>query len=77
MVEALLYKLRMFGLPMYVSDNMFYNKNAFYNNTTTPESVLNKKPNSISYHSFSGSLDFMTIIIYNQVNDKNTYDSSE
>ena len=47
---ALLYKLRMMGIPF--SDPCFvygYNKLVFYN-TALPESTLNKKSNSIAYH---------------------------
>ena len=49
MVEALRYKLRIFGVPIYGSANVFCYNKVIYNNTITPESVLKKNHRSISY----------------------------
>ena len=51
-VEALYYKLRMFGVLIYGSTNVFCDDKVVYNNTITPESVLKRKHHSISYHRF-------------------------
>ena len=48
MVEALHYKLQMFGVPIYGYTNMFCDNEAIYNNTITPESVMKNKHHSIS-----------------------------
>jgi hypothetical protein len=50
MIEALRYKLRMFGVPLTGPTNVFCDNEAVYKNTTRPESTLSKKHHSISYH---------------------------
>ena len=50
MVEALRYKLRMFGVPLDGAANVFCDKKAVYKNTAIPESTLRKKHHSIAYH---------------------------
>ena len=49
-VKALRYKLRMFGIPMEGSANLYCDNEAVYKNVSMPSSVLNKKMHSISYH---------------------------
>ena len=48
MVEALRYKIWMFGLPIYGSINALYDNEAVYKNTITPESILNNNQHSIA-----------------------------
>ena len=50
MVEALRYKLRMFGVPVNGAVSVFCDNEAVYKNTVMPESVLKKKHHSIAYH---------------------------
>ena len=51
LVEALRYKLRMFGIPIEGPTNVFCdNDEAVTKNTIFPESTLKKKHNSIAYH---------------------------
>jgi hypothetical protein len=50
MIEALRYKLRMFGIPIDGPANVFCDNEAVYKNTSRPESVLKKKHHSIAYH---------------------------
>ena len=50
LVEALRYKLRMFGVPIEGPTNVFCDNESVYKNVSTPESVLKKKHHSISYH---------------------------
>jgi len=50
MVEALRYKLRMFGVPLDGAASVFCDNEAVYKNTVLPESVLRKKHHSIAYH---------------------------
>jgi hypothetical protein len=50
LVEALRYKLRMFGISIEGPTNVFCNNEALTNNSVFPESTLKKKHNSIAYH---------------------------
>jgi hypothetical protein len=50
MIEALRYKLRMFGVPIEGPTNVFCDNEAVCKNTTRPESTLTKKDHSIAYH---------------------------
>jgi len=50
LLVALRYKLRMFGVPLCGPANVFCDNQGVVNNTTLPESVLNKKHNQICYH---------------------------
>jgi hypothetical protein len=50
MIEALRYKLRMFGVPIDGPTNIFCDNGAVCSNTTRPESTLSKKHHSIAYH---------------------------
>ena len=50
LVEALRYKLRMFGVPIEGTTNVFCDNELVYKNTSTPESVLKKKHHSSEYH---------------------------
>ena len=47
LVEALRYKLRMFGIPMEGPTNTFCDNETVTKNTILPESTLKKKQNSI------------------------------
>jgi hypothetical protein len=50
LIEALRYKLRMFGVPIDGPTNIFCDNEAVYKNCSRPESTLNKKHHSIAYH---------------------------
>ena len=50
MIEALRYKLWMFGIMIDGPANVYCDNKAVYKNTTIPESVLKKKHHSIAYH---------------------------
>ena len=50
LIEALRYKLRMFGFPIEGPTNIFCNNEAVYKNYSIPESTLRKKHHSIAYH---------------------------
>ena len=49
-IESLRYKLRMFGVPIEGSTNVFCDNEAAYKNASIPESTLKKKHHSIAYH---------------------------
>ncbi len=50
LVEALRYKLRMFGVPIDGATNVFCDNEAVCKNTSLPESTLKKKHHAIAYH---------------------------
>ena len=50
LVEALRYKLRMFGVPIDGPTAMLCDNDAVVRNTTAPESTLKKKHNAINFH---------------------------
>ena len=49
-IEALRYKLRMFGVTINVSTNIYCDNGVVCVNTTRPDSTLSKKHHSIAYH---------------------------
>ena len=50
LIAALRYKLRMFGVPIDGSTDIFCDNEAVYKNASIPESQLRKKHHSIAYH---------------------------
>jgi hypothetical protein len=50
LIEALRYKLRMFGVPLEGPANVFCDNESVVKNTTQPDSTLSKKHNAINYH---------------------------
>eukprot|EP00557_Chaetoceros_sp_GSL56_P014199 CAMPEP_0176484462 /NCGR_PEP_ID=MMETSP0200_2-20121128/4466_1 /TAXON_ID=947934 /ORGANISM="Chaetoceros sp., Strain GSL56" /LENGTH=360 /DNA_ID=CAMNT_0017880935 /DNA_START=761 /DNA_END=1843 /DNA_ORIENTATION=- len=50
MVEALRYKLKMFGVPILGTSSVFCDNKSVVTNTSVPSSVLNKRHNAICYH---------------------------
>ena len=49
LVEALRYKLRMFGAPIEGATNIYYDNAVVYKNLSSPESILRKKHHIIAY----------------------------
>ena len=50
LIEALRYKLRVFGVPIEGPTNIYCDNEAVCRNCSTPESTLKKKHHSIAYH---------------------------
>ena len=50
MIEGMRYKLRMMGITIDGSTNVFCDNESVVKNTTRPESTLKKKHNAIAYH---------------------------
>ena len=50
LIKGLRYKLRMFGVPLDGPANVYCDNEAVYKNVAIPDSTLNKKMHSISYH---------------------------
>ena len=60
-IEALRYKLRMFGIPIEGSTNVFCDNEVVFKNMTMPDSTLKKKHTSICYHRCRGAVASETI----------------
>ena len=65
------YKLRIFGITVEGPANVYCENEAVTNNTTIPESTLNKKHHSIAYHRCWEAVAASTVCIANQVTNKN------
>jgi hypothetical protein len=63
LLEALQYKLRMFGIPIDGPANVYCDNNSVVINSSKPESTLKKKHNAIAYHKVRESIDQGTIRI--------------
>ena len=50
LIESLCYKLRMFGIPIDGTTNVFCDNEAVYKNTSLPESTLIKTHHAICYY---------------------------
>ena len=74
MIDALRYKLRMFGVPIDGAANVYCDNEAVYKNTSIPESTLKKKHHSIAYHKCRESVAAKTIRIAKQGTEKNLAD---
>ena len=78
MIEALRYKLRMFGIPVGDGANnstaIFCDNQAVYQNTVVPESTLKKKHHSIAYHRCREAVAACTVKIAKQGTEKNLAD---
>ena len=65
LTKSLWYKLRMFGIPFDGPANLFCDNQSVVTNSSTPESVLKKKHNSIAYHIVRESV-ASSIVLVNQ-----------
>ena len=65
LIEALCYKLRVFGIPVESPSNVYCDNEADYKNASTPNSVLNKKHHSArGIWLDSGNLHMLFIFIF-------------
>ena len=62
-IDSLSYKLRMFGVPIDGSTNVFFDNRAVCVNMTRPGSTLSKKHHSIAYHCARKAVAEGTIIV--------------
>ena len=74
MIEGFRYKLRMFGIPVDESTNVYCDNEAVYQNTVVPESTLKKKHHSIAYHRCREAVAAKTIRVAKQGTTKNLAD---
>jgi hypothetical protein len=71
MIEALLCKLQMFGVPIDGPANVYCDNEAVYKNTVLPESTLKKKHYSIVYHRCQEAVTAGAIRVAKQGTEKN------
>ena len=74
MIEALRYKLRMFGVPIDGPANVYCDNEAVYKNAVIPESTLKKKHHLIAYHRCREAVAARTIRVAKQGTTKNLAD---
>ena len=74
LIEALRYKLRMFGVPLSGPAHVFCDNESVVKSTTIPESRLQKKHNSISYHRIREAVAAGTLLIYYERSESNLAD---
>ena len=65
-IEALRYKLWMFGIPIEGPTNVFCNNKAVFKNTSIPDSTLKKKHTSICYHRAREAVTARTMRVANE-----------
>ena len=71
MIESHRYKLRMFGVPLSGSTNMFMNNEAVYKSTSVPESTLKKKHISCAFNRYREAVAAGTVRVAKEDTDTN------
>ena len=74
LIEALRYKLRMFGIPVDGATNIFCDKIAVYKYTSLPESTLKKKHHAIAYRRCREAVAAETVHVAKEVTKTNLSD---
>ena len=74
MVEGIQYKLRMMGVPLEGSANVFGDNDSVVKNATKPESTWKKKHNSVAYHKVRESAAAGAVRIAHEPGVKNVAD---
>ena len=74
MIKALRYKLRMLGIPIDGSANIFCDHQSVVTNVSTPDSALKRKQNSIAYHFCREAIASGMIIVRKVLSEHNIAD---
>ena len=74
MIEALLYKLRMFGIPIESETRVLCDNESVVKTGTNPEARLAKKHNSIAFHRIRECVASKMIILYHEKGESNLAD---
>ena len=74
LVESLVYKLRMFGVPIAGPTKVFCDNESVVKSTSIPESRLKKKHNSIAYHRIREAVAAGNLLIYYEHSESNLAD---
>ena len=73
-LRSLIYKLRMFGIPIDGPANIFCDHKSVVINTSTPASTLKKKHHSIAYHIVREAVATSVCLIRHVLSDQNIAD---
>ena len=74
LIEALRYKLRMFGVPVDGATNIFCNNEAVTRDCSDPTSMFKKKHHSIAYHRNREAVAAVTVCIIKEGTSTNLSD---
>jgi hypothetical protein len=74
LIESLRYKLRMFGIPLEGTANVFCDNQSVVTTVSVPESTLKKKHNSIAYHRVREAVAAGTIRVIKEPTETNLAD---
>jgi len=74
LIEALRYKLQMFGIPIEGPTNVYCDNNSVVTNTQVPEFTLRRKHNSIAYHRVREAAAANTIRVTKESHESNIAD---
>ena len=74
MIEGLIYKLRMFGIPISGEARVFFDNQAAVNSRSNPDTRLQKKHNSIAFHRVREVVAGGWILIYHEDSQSNLAD---
>jgi hypothetical protein len=74
MIEGLRYKLRMMGVPIDGSCNVYCDNESVCKNVQTPESMLRKKHNAIAYHRVREAVAAKTVRVAKEPTETNLAD---
>lgn len=74
MIEGLLYKLRMFGIPIIGEARIFCDNQAAMKSGSNPDTRLQKKHNSIAFHQIREAVAGGWILIYHEDGQSNLTD---
>lgn len=74
MTEALVYKLRMFGVPLEAPARVFCDNESVVKNSSYPESTIKKKHVSIAYHRVREAIAASKILVYYETTGSNLAD---
>ena len=74
LTEALVYKLRMFGVPVEAPARVFCDNESVVKNSSYPESTLKKKHVSIAYHRVREAIAAQKMLVYYETTGSNLAD---
>ena len=74
LIESLVYKLRMFGVPIEGEARVLCDNESVVNSSTYPESALKKKHCSVAYHKVREAVAAGKVLIYYERSESNLAD---
>ena len=74
MIEALVYKLRMFGIPIEMETRVLCDNESVVKIGSNPDARLTKKHNSIAFHRIRECVAAKMILVYHEKSDSNLAD---